>query len=169
MPDPKPFKLSDARIGQRVVVIEPIGDEIRWKHFERTEGTARNPNYIVGLSLRTVQGRQGKKPRYDSTEFPTYAEWPGALLVVDGATINHDWTEAFDGLMIVDSSGWTGFYLRGELIHKISAHEQPYHTGEAPLAIKLAEALGVAVGKARAIWNGEHLPNDLTRLKLELS
>jgi hypothetical protein len=167
----KTFKLSEATIGQRVVVVEPVGEEIRWKHFERIEGVAKfSPKYLCVNSLRAVQGHPGMKPRWDSGEGVTASEMPAGTPVVDAKEINHDWTEAHDGLVIVDSSGWLGFYVRQRLVHVITPAERPYHHGALELAESLINAVGdIPVGHAVAEWNGEKLlPDDLTRLRLRM-
>lgn len=163
------FKLSEAKVGQHVVIIEPMNTEIRWTHLERREGTAKKPTDVPCFRTRLVQGSPGRKPRYDDSGCFRYpAELPGIYMVVDGAQINHDWTEAHDGLMIVSSGGWTGFYLNSRLIHKISPHEWPTHSGEPALIAKLIEAMDKPIGHATAIWNGLLLPDDLTQLKLSM-
>jgi hypothetical protein len=165
------FKLGDARIGQHVVVVEPIEDEIRWRHYLRQEGQATfRPDYVPVIALRTVQGRLGAKPRYDSGELPTPSEMPGASLVVDAAEVNHDWTEAHDGLLIVTAVGWTGFYVNSRQVHVISPFERPYRGDAAAFAVTVAKAVAeafdreIAIGFARA----DALANDLTKMRLKL-
>jgi hypothetical protein len=172
-PPDEPFKLSDARIGQRVVIVEPIEDEVRWKHLERRDGAATyRADYVPVVVLRAVQGRAGQKPRWDSGELRNASEMPGRLLVIDAKHVNHDWTEAHHGLMIVESSGWIGFYINSKLVHTISPSEWPCHASEPNLAVALVEEIvrqelaDIPIGRATAEWNGMVLPYDLTKLKL---
>jgi hypothetical protein len=170
------FKLSDALIGQRVVVVEPIENEVRWKHYERIEGHATfRHDYLPVRSLRAVQGRPGRKPRWDSGELSNLSEMPAAALVVDAKEINHAWTEAHTGLMIVHSSGWIGIYVNSRLLHKISPSEWPYHSFEPELAIELIREIrlqglaDIPIGRTTAIWKrGAVLPDDLMQLNLRL-
>lgn len=168
------FKLRDAKIGQRVVIIEPIEDEIRWRHFERIEGVAKfDPNgrgeYVPVRSLRTAQGRPGRKPRVDSGECPTASEMPGSVMVTDAQYVNHDWTEAHGGVMIVDAAGWIGIYFEQRLLHVISSNQRPYTLGECELLIKFATAMEIPVGRATKIWDdGPMFPDNLSELRLRI-
>jgi hypothetical protein len=161
----KTFRLDTAPIGQRVVVIEPMENEVRWRHFERREGVATfNENYVPVYGLRTVQGVAGQKPRWDSGEGRTPSEMPGRVDVVDASEVNHDWDEAYAGLMIVDSSCWTGIYLNGRLLHKISPFESARDV--IAMALKLAEAMELPSDRRHAIWNGHVLADDLALMRL---
>ena len=165
------FKLCDARIGQRVVVIEPIEDEIRWRHYIRQEGQATfRPDYVPVTALRTVQGRLGEKPRYDSGELPTPSEMPGAALVVDASEVSHDWTEAHDGLLIVTAAGWMGLYVNSRRVHVVSPFERPYRGDVAGLAVTLAKAVAAALDSEIAIGfaTADALADDLTTMRLKL-
>ena len=163
------MKLSEAVIGQRVVVIEPIEDEFRWRHFERIEGVAKfSAKYVCVKSLRTVQGRLGMKPRWDSGEKEILSEMPASTPVVDASTISHDWTEAHDGLMVVNSGGWLGFYLNQKLFHVLSSHERPQHLGEQAVIEKVIATIGdIPIGHAVATWQGDSLFKDeLSKMRL---
>lgn len=168
------FKLRDAKIGQRVVIVEPIEGEIRWRHIERVEGVAKyDPNgraeYLPVRCLRAVQGRRGRKPRWDSGELPTASEMPGSVTVIDAQHVNHDWTEAHGGLMIVDAAGWIGIYLEQRLLHVISSHERPYTLGQTELVMKLATAMEIPIGRATKIWDDSPMfPDDLSELRLRM-
>jgi hypothetical protein len=161
------FRLDQAAIGQRIVVVEPVGEETRWRHFVRRERFwgelmfARN--YLAVNSLRTVQGYPGRKPLWDSGENVVASQMPAATLVVDGALVNHDWTH--DGLMIVNAMGWTGLYVNSQLVVKLS----PFDRLNLGMVVEIVRAFGVAIAHANAEWNrGEVLPDDLTRLKLTI-
>lgn len=163
------MKLSDAKIDQHVVVIEPIEDEVRWWHYIRRDGNAVfRPDYVPVTALRTVQGRPGEKPRYDSGELPTPSEMPGAAQVVDAAEVNHAWTEAHDGLLIVSAFGWTGIYVNSQRVHMISPFEHPYRGDEAALAMTLAKAFATALDTEIAIGfaTADRLADDLTSMRL---
>jgi len=164
------FKLIDATIGQHVVMIEPINNEIRWWHYIRQEGVGRFSANVPVTSLRTVQGMAGKKPRFDSGENPTPSEMPAGTLVVDSSEVNHDWTEAYNGLMIIKSLGWIGIYINSKLIHRISPFENARRDDEITLVETVIKALDtdISIGRARCEWKlGNVLLEDLTNMKLE--
>ena len=164
------MKLSDAKIGQHVVVIEPIEDEVRWWHYIRRDGLATfRSDYVPVTALRTVQGRAGMKPRYDSGELPTPSEMPGAALVVDASEVSHAWTEAHKGLMIVSAFGWTGFYVNSQRVHMITPSERPYRGDEAALAVTLAKAFATAVDTeiATGFATADRLADDLSTMRLK--
>ncbi len=174
------FKLKDAAVRQHVVSIEPMdNDEVRWRHFVRQAGTSRfnHRSYVWVTALRTVQGVPGKKPRMDTgtnTGWAYYSELPGETQVVDGSTVNHDWTDAYEGIMIVTAFAWTGIYVNSKLIHKISPHERPHHGDEPALALSIAQAVAelfdeeIAIAHATQVWTAGCgvLPDDLTQMRL---
>lgn len=172
MPDLSRFRLDQAATGQRVVAIEPIGEEIRWRHFERRGRFCGElmfaRNYLAVYSLRTVQGYPGRKPLWDSGENRYPSQMPAAMLVVDGNQINHDWTEAHDGLMIVTVMGcWTGVYVNSRLFIKLSPFDRRF---DLSMVSDIVQKLGMPIALATADWRlGEEvLPDDLTRLKLTM-
>jgi len=92
------MKFFEAPIGVPVVLIERMENETRWTYYERREGIAKfNPNpskpnvFVPAYRLRTVQGFQNDKPRYDSGEFRVETEMDGRYLVVDAKEISHSY------------------------------------------------------------------------------
>ena len=165
------FTLDQTTIGKRVVVVELIGqsdgsEETRWTHFERRElaegETLFTPKYLPVNRLRTVQGHVGEKPRYDSGEYCVASQMPARTLVMD--EINHEWTEAHAGLMIVakDGSG-VGVYVNSKLVYVLGRSE-----------LNLAETLARAIDPDIAVAYGSveedmeyGFPADLMKLRLK--
>lgn len=168
------FPLFAAAIGQRVVTVEPIGHEFRWRHFMRRQfiddEQPFGPNYLPVFALRTVQGEPEKKPRWDSGEGSVASQVPGSTLVVDASHISHDdydKPKPHDGLVVVEMMGWTGFYVKSFLLHRIS----PYEHGRVHLTLVaaiIAAAGDLTVSYAKAEWKREIgiLPDDLKLLDL---
>ena len=163
-------------MGQRIVVIDRIDDDqFRWTHFMlRQFAEYEQPfksGYVPVVCLRGVQGVPGKRPRWDSGEKPNDTQMPSATLVVDAIHVDHNWTEAHAGVMIVECLGWTAIYVHSQRVHIISPFEKPYRGNEAGVAETIVKALDpdIPVQRARGIYRAgmEILPSDLSRMRLE--
>jgi hypothetical protein len=115
------MKFQDVPIGQRVVLIEKVGEpngdcEIRHTHYERAEGVARYfpKRNVPAFRLRMTQGILGEKPRYDGGELRIATETHKLLPVELWEGGPPSWDDAEDQIAAdenVSVSDWSGHVM----------------------------------------------------------
>lgn len=83
------MKLSEAAIGQQVMMVERMGDEVRHTWYVRRAAHCCDrpllPHHVYAYRLRTVQGTTGDRPRYDTDFHQSRTQVDGRIVVEEAS------------------------------------------------------------------------------------